>query len=124
MQTGRYVLVVDDDPSTLRCLKRLFREHGYDSLLFHSAEAFQQHTDFSGAICIVLDIQLNDASGIDVRHRLLAAGISLPVIYITASDSDSTRIEAMESGCIAYLKKPFPASSLIEPVERLAAGRA
>jgi FixJ family two-component response regulator len=118
------VFVVDDDPSTLRGVKRLLREHGYNSLLFQSAEALQNHGDFEHALCIILDINLNDESGIEVRHRLKAAGVSVPVIYITANDNDAVRMAAMESGCIAYLTKPFSAKSLIEPLKKASAGLA
>jgi FixJ family two-component response regulator len=118
------VFVVDDDPGTLRGLKRLLREHGYDSLLFQSAEAFRNHGDFDQAICIVLDVNLNDASGIEVRQRLKADGISVPVIYITGNDNDAVRMAAMESGCIAFLAKPFSAKSLIDPIEKASAGLA
>ena len=118
------VLVVDDDPGMLRGVKRLLREHGYDSILFSSAESFQNHDDFEHALCVVLDINLNDESGIEVRHRLKAAGISLPVIYITANDSHATRMAAIASGCIAYLTKPFSVKSLIEPIQKISAGLA
>jgi FixJ family two-component response regulator len=118
------VFVVDDDPGTLKGVKRLLREHGYDSVLFPSAEAFRNHDDFEQAICVILDINLNDESGIELRHRLKAAGISVPVIYITANDSHATRMAALESGCIAYLTKPFAAKSLIEPIEKASAGLA
>jgi FixJ family two-component response regulator len=57
-----------------------------------------------------------------VRHRLKAAGIDLPVIYITGKDNHATRMAAIESGCIAYLTKPFAAKSLMEPIERASAG--
>jgi FixJ family two-component response regulator len=117
------VFVVDDDAGILKGLKRLLKQHGYDSALFDSAEAFESCDDFEGAICIVLDIQLNGVSGIEVRYRLIDAGISLPVIYITANDSDAIRAAAVESGCIAYLTKPFSAKSLIEPIARVAAAR-
>jgi FixJ family two-component response regulator len=73
---------------------------------------------------VVLDINLNNESGIELRHRLKAAGISLPVIYITANDNPAVRVAAIESGCIAYLTKPFGAKSLIEPIERVVAGAA
>jgi FixJ family two-component response regulator len=124
LSNRKRVFVVDDDPSILRGLKRLLREYGYESLLFPSAKEFQAHDDFGGAICVVLDIQLNGESGIEVRYRLSDAGVSVPVIYITANDSDTIRTAAMKSGCIAYLTKPFPARSLIEPIERAAAGLA
>jgi FixJ family two-component response regulator len=118
------VFVVDDDVGILKGVKRLLKQHGFDSTLFTSAEAFESCDDFDAAICIILDIQLNGVSGIDVRHRLIDAGISLPVIYITANDSDAIRAAAVESGCIAYLTKPFAAKSLIEPIEKVAAARA
>jgi FixJ family two-component response regulator len=124
LQSRKTVFVVDDDPGTLKGVKRLLRQYGYDSLAFPSAEAFQNHDDFEKALCVILDINLNDESGIDVRHRLKAAGISVPVIYITANDNPAVRMAAMESGCIAYLTKPFSARSLIEPLEKASAGLA
>ena len=122
MPNRKVVFVVDDDAGTLRGVKRLLREHGYDTVLFPSAGAFQNHDDLEEAFCVILDIELNDESGIELRQRLKAAGISVPVIYITASDNPAIRMAAMESGCIAYLTKPFSAKSLMEPIERASAG--
>jgi FixJ family two-component response regulator len=106
----------------LRGVKRLLREYGYDSVLFASAEAFQNQRDFEKALCVILDIDLNDgSSGIELRHRLKAAGISVPVIYLTGNDNPAVRAAALQSGCLAYLTKPFSATSLIEPLERASA---
>jgi FixJ family two-component response regulator len=124
LRNRNVVFVVDDDLGMLKGVKRLLRQHGYDSVLFSSAEEFQNHGDFDSACCVVLDINLNNESGIELRHRLKAAGISLPVIYITGNDNPAVRMAAIESGCIAYLTKPFGAKSLIEPIERVAAGAA
>ena len=124
LPNSNLVFVVDDDPGTLKGVKRLLREHGYDSVLFPSAEAFQNHDDFDTACCVILDINLNKESGIDLRHRLRAAGISLPVIYMTANDNPAVRMAALASGCIAYLTKPFAAKSLLEPVGKASAGLA
>ena len=121
MSKRKLVFVVDDDPSMLRGVQRLLREHGYDSLAFASADAFQRHDNFREAVCVVLDINLNEESGIQVRHRLKKAGIPLPVIYITGQDNPATRTAAIESGCLAYLTKPFEANSLIEPIQRASA---
>ena len=86
MPNRNLVLVVDDDPGMLKGIKRLLRQFAYDALLFPSAEAFKNHTDFEQAACVILDINLNDGSGIELRHRLKAAGISVPVIYITGNE--------------------------------------
>lgn len=122
MSKRKTVFVVDDDLGMLKGIKRLLSAHGYDSVLFPSADAFQRHGNFEQAICVVLDINLREASGIEVRRRLKSTGVSVPVIFITGSDSPATRIAAMASGCLAYLTKPFVAESLIEPIERVAAG--
>ena len=116
------VFVVDDDASMLRSVARLLRQIGYASLLFPSAKAFANYGDFDNAVCVLLDINLGDGSGIDLRHRLKAANISLPVIYMTGKDSPAVREAALQSGCLAYLTKPFSAKSLIEPLERASAG--
>jgi FixJ family two-component response regulator len=115
----KLVFVVDDDPSMLRGVRRLLREHGYDTMSFPSANAFRHHGDFGEAICAVLDIDLNDGSGLEVHGYLKRAGIALPVIYITGRDTPATRMAAIEAGCIAYLTKPFVASSLIEAIDQL-----
>ena len=54
---------------------------------------------------------------------LKAAGISVPVIYITANENPAVRAAALQSGCLAYLTKPFSANSLLEPLKTASAGR-
>ena len=105
----------------LKGVRRLLKQHGYDTVPFETAKALRDHGDFGQAFCIVLDINLSDGSGIDLRHQLADSGVVLPVIYITGNDSHATRMAAMASGCLAYLTKPFTAQSLIEPIERAAA---
>ena len=117
----KVVFVVDDDPSTLRGVQRLLHKHGFDCVLFESAEALQSCENFDQALCIILDINLNGQSGIELRRRLLDEGVMLPVIYITGNDSHTNRTAATESGCVAYLTKPFAAKSLIDAIEKMAA---
>ena len=122
MPNRNVVFVVDDDPGMLRSVKRLLRSNGYGSLLFSSAKAFKNHVDFEGAVCVVLDINLGDGSGIELRNGLKAAGNSVPVIYMTGNDNPAAREAALQSGCLAYLTKPFSAKSLMEPLQRASAG--
>jgi len=101
------LLVVDDDVSMLTSVARLLRQFG-------TAEAFASHRDFGGAGCIILDIDLGDGSGIELRHHLKAANISVPVIYMTGNESPVVREAALRSGCLGFLTKPFSAASLVE----------
>jgi len=122
MPNRNLVLVVDDDPGMLKCVKRLLLQHAYKPILFSSAQAFKSHIDFDRAACIILDINLPDGSGIELRHRLKSDGVSVPVIYMTGNEDPAARKAALASGCIAFLTKPFAARELIEPLHRAAAG--
>jgi FixJ family two-component response regulator len=105
------IYVLDDDPDMLKGLERLLKVHGFRPKLFQSAEAFFASVDNEDdALCLLLDVHLNGASGIDVRRRLVRSGIRLPVIFITANDNDATRRSIAAVGCLAYLPKPFTAS--------------
>ena len=122
MSTDKSVYIVEDDPSVRTSMKRLLREHGFSAKLFESAGALLDHGDLSDASCLVLDINLNDCSGIALGQRLAAQGIKVSVVYITGNDSPLNRSAAIEAGCIAYLTKPFSAESFIESIERACAG--
>jgi FixJ family two-component response regulator len=123
MPDRNLVVVVDDDPGMLKGIQRLLRQHAYDPIPFSSAEAFKNHTDFENAVCIILDINLGDGSGIELRRGLNAAGVTVPVIYITGNETPTVRSAALASGCVAFLTKPFSARDLIEPLERASAER-
>jgi FixJ family two-component response regulator len=109
--------------SMLMSVKRLLRTNGYDSLLFSSAKAFKEQVDFEDACSVVLDINLEDGSGVELRYGLKAAGNSVPVIYITGNDNPAVRKAALDSGCIAFLTKPFSVQELIEPLKKASARR-
>ena len=75
----------------LSCVERVLRQHAYEPILFSSAEAFNNHTDFEKAVCVILDINLNDGSGIELRHGLTDAGVSVPVIYMTGDENPAVQ---------------------------------
>ena len=116
------IYVVDDDSSMCRSIERLLREHGFNAVPFESADALLRHGHFQKACCIVLDINLNGESGIVLRRRLANDGATVPVIYITGNDSQTNQSAAIESGCVAYLTKPFAAKAFIDSVERACLG--
>jgi FixJ family two-component response regulator len=115
--TRKLVLVVDDDQSILGAVERLLRVHGFDAEVFNTVESFLARPNLCGAACLVLDIHLNGMSGIELRRQLTVSGVDLPVIFITANDSEATRKTAMQAGCVAYLPKPFPTKLLMDAIE-------
>lgn len=100
----------------LQSLSRLLSAHGFRVDKFASAELFLAGIAECDAICLVLDIHLGGISGIDLKRKLNSSGRNLPVIFMTAVDNEATREQALEAGCIAYLRKPFMAKSLIQAI--------
>jgi FixJ family two-component response regulator len=113
---GCVVAIVDDDPSMVKGVARLLRAHGFVTEIYESAEAFLEHATLSEASCLLLDINLGGISGIELRRRLEASGSTLPVIFMTAVDSEAVEKAAIQLGCVAYLRKPFPARQLIDAI--------
>jgi FixJ family two-component response regulator len=122
MQDDNLVLVVDDNPGMLKALQRMLRQHAYEPIVFSSAQDFKDHPDIDRAACVILDINLPDGSGIELREDLKAAGVSVPVIFITGNMNPKVREVALASGCLAFLTKPFSAHELIEPLRGASAG--
>jgi FixJ family two-component response regulator len=116
----RLVAVVEDDPDMRKGLQRVLNVHGFDTEVFPSAEAFLAANAKTEAVCLILDIHLGGMSGIELRRRLSASDCKLPIIFITAVDDDVIEREAMETGCVAYLHKPFPANLLIGAIDKAA----
>jgi FixJ family two-component response regulator len=116
------VFIVDDDPAIRHSLQRLLRAHGFHPETFDSAEAFSASENTDG-LCLVLDINLSGRSGIELGHQLAASGCSLPIIFITGNDTERVRKDALDMGCIDYLRKPFSAQSLLDAINRTAAFR-
>lgn len=114
-ENGKGIFVLDDDVAFLGSLHRFLATHGFDVQTFNSADAFSA-ADLGQACCLVLDIDLNGDSGIELRRRLAASGNSLPVIFITGNDNERVRKDAYDSGCLAFLTKPFPARALVEAI--------
>lgn len=116
MQTRNRILVVDDDPSMLQVIERMLNMCGFDAELFNSVRDFERRANVGNAACLILDIDLNGESGIDLRRRMTISGIEIPTIFITGNDSVQVRKEASDTDCRAFLVKPFPVKSLIDAV--------
>jgi FixJ family two-component response regulator len=111
------VAVVDDDPSMLRAAGDLLVARGYAAKVFASAEEFLDSGAAIQVDCLLLDINLGGMSGIELRSRLTASGSRLPIIFMTALDDEALPGPAITAGCVACLRKPFPARQLFDAIE-------
>jgi FixJ family two-component response regulator len=109
---SKVVAVIDDDIVTREALKLMLSTLGCKAELYESAETFLARIGGSMATCLLVDIQLDAVSGIELSRGLAAAGLKLPVIFMTASPDQALRQRALEAGSVAFLRKPIARDEL------------
>ena len=113
------VAVIDDNLGILGAMSRLLSELGYRTELYASAKEFLEAALISEAHCLIVDVQLGESCGIELVQSLASAGFAIPVIFMTANNSESIKKRAKETGCTAFLIKPFSANALKEALAGL-----
>jgi FixJ family two-component response regulator len=105
--------IVDDDPSVARSLRRLLRSWGMQVRTFASGAEFLSAAGSSDADCSVIDVQMPGMTGLEVLDRMNAAGLDLPVVFMTAHDTEGAEEQAMRAGAVGFLRKPFADEALV-----------
>ena len=113
-----YVAVVDDDESICRSFSRLLRAANFQPVTYASAEAFLADAKHPKFDCLVLDIQLEGMSGLELRKRLSVVKDSTPVVFITAHDDQDARAMAQEFGCAGFFKKTDSGADVLAAIRR------
>src|SRR5580693_2429162 len=110
------VFVVDDDASVREALDSLFRSIGLQAKTFGSAAEFLQNKLPDAPSCLVLDVRLPGLSGLDFQAELAAAGLHIPIIFMTGYGDITMTVKAMKAGAIEFLPKPFRNQDMLDAV--------
>jgi len=114
----KVVCLVDDDPTVLRSTGRLLDSDGFAVLSFNNGEDFIAYVASHEVPLVVLDIWMEEMTGLEVLARLCAISPETHVIMITGHEDSAARITAMQIGIAAFLIKPFNAEQFLEMVHR------
>jgi FixJ family two-component response regulator len=114
-----YIAVVDDDLSICRSLSRLLRAAHFQPITYASAEEFLADTKHPKFDCLVLDIQLEGMSGLELRQRLSAVNDVTPVVFITAHDDPEVSAQAKASGCAGFFHKTDSGTDVLAAIRRV-----
>jgi len=110
------VYIVDDDPSIPRALVRLLRTAGMESFAFASIDAFLAADIAPGGACVIADVRLDHDDGLRIPQLLAARDTRLPVIFLTAVDTEDMRVRAHQAGGMAFFRKPVDDQALIDTI--------
>ena len=112
------ILVVEDEESYSDPLSYLLRREGYDVVVAATGPAALAQFDSNGADLVLLDLMLPGLSGVDVCRRLRQRS-SVPVIMLTAKDSEIDKVVGLEIGADDYVTKPYSSRELLARVKAL-----
>lgn len=110
------IFIVDDDASVRDALCNLLEAVGLRTKSFASTEAFWKEPRPDVPSCLVLDVRLPGASGLEFQQTLIKHGVSVPIIFITAHGDVPMTSRAMKAGAIEFLMKPFQKDELLAAV--------
>jgi FixJ family two-component response regulator len=113
-----YIAIIDDDNSIRLSMSRLLRADHFQPIAYPSAEAFLTDTNRPKFACLVLDIQLNGMSGLDLSKRLSAVKDATPVVFITALDNPEVRAQAEATECAGFFRKTDPGPDVLAAIRR------
>jgi FixJ family two-component response regulator len=97
-------------------LARLLGGEGYEVALYASAEEFLAAAGPALTGCILLDLRLPGASGLELQERLAERGCATPVVFLTGHGDVPASVRAMKGGAVDFLQKPVAADELFTAV--------
>ena len=114
--SGTVIYVVDDDESIRRAMSRLMKSAGLKVQTFSSARSFLESRSVGTKGCIIADLRMPCLGGLELATELKLRGCLLPIIIVTAFDTEEARIAARSAEVVGFFRKPVDAQALLDAV--------
>ena len=115
-ETAILIYVVDDDASVRKALTMLFISAGMEVQAFESAEDLLNRRLREKKACVISDIKMNGIGGLELKQKFAERGVEIPVIFLTAFDSNKIRRQAKQAGAAGYFRKPVDDQALLDTI--------
>jgi FixJ family two-component response regulator len=112
------VFVIDDDIDVRASIQGLLKTVGLHSESFGTAEEFLLNSRTDSPGCLILDVSLPGASGLELQRKLSEAGVRIPIIFITGHGDIPMTVKAMKFGAVEFLTKPFIDQDLLDAIQQ------
>jgi FixJ family two-component response regulator len=116
--TAPLVYLVDDDEAVRDSLGLLLRSVGIPSAVYASALDFLEAYDPQRHSCLVADIRMPGLSGLELQQRLNERDAEIPIIFITGHGDVPMAVNAMKSGAMDFIQKPFRDQDLLDRIHK------
>lgn len=110
------VIIVDDDARIREALSELIRSAGFHPVDFSSTRDLLEAEILDSPGCLILDVRMPGASGLDLQRQLAGNGNSKPIIFLTGHGDIPMTVQAMKAGAVDFLTKPVRDQTLLDAV--------
>jgi len=110
------VIIVDDDTAVREALSELVSSAGFESVNFASTSELLESDLLDRPGCLILDVRMPGASGLDLQNHLAQAGNPKPIIFLTGHGDIPMTVQAMKAGAVDFLTKPVRDQTLLDAV--------
>ena len=124
MTSDHVVHVIDDDDAARDALAFLLGAENFSVRAHASAKSFLDALPAWQAGCVITDVRMPEISGLELLRQLKAREINWPVIVITGQADVPVAIEAIKSGAVDFIEKPYDAEVLVDAVRLAFNGQA
>lgn len=112
------VFIIDDDARMRAATQRLLKTVGLHSESFATPQEFLRQKPPNAPSCLVLDVRLPGMSGLDLQRKLNETGFHIPIVFITGHGDIPMTVQAMKSGAVEFLTKPFRDQDLLDAIQQ------
>ena len=110
------IYIVDDDFAVRDAIAKLVNSVGMTPICYSSAEEFLIHFNPKHLSCLVLDVRMNGMGGMELQKELINRGSLIPIIFITGHGDIPMTVDALKSGAINFIEKPFRNQVLLDSI--------
>jgi DNA-binding response OmpR family regulator len=121
MESGKKILVVDDDPYILMSLEFLMKKNGYDVMVARNGTEAMDLADKHLPDLVILDIMMPDVDGYEICTRIKksAKHLHTKIVFISAKTKETDIQKGYDLGASLYIKKPFSTRELVKQIKEL-----
>jgi len=111
------IYVVDDDASARQAMEMLLISANMEVQSFERAEDLLKCMRREDRACLIADIKMKGLDGLELQQKLAESAIKIPVIFLTALDSNETRQQVKQAGAVSYFRKPVDDQALLDTIQ-------
>ena len=107
------IAIVDDDEPVRRALARLLEAYSFQVQTYPSGREFLASVKIEVPACLIIDLRMNDMTGLELLDHLDGIGLRIPTIVATADDDPGMQNRCKLAGAVAFLVKPVKRDPLL-----------